>query len=276
VERTRKVAELERRLENLRNYLGCGDPKREETYWAEFKKTSNQLEELRAKPVPQTKVTTADVQQVRDFLSQLPSRWLTYPATIRNRLLKLLIERIDLRHDREKIEARVVWKVGLQQGITIYRPEAKGSRDKRWSADEEKLLTMLWPSCSKEVLEAAFPSRKWSAIKNRAQYLRLKRVGQKTQLGGRRCHWLPEEEAKAEALYEAGAPLPDMVAELGRSRGAILNRAAEKRWRRPPSAKWKKGEVTWEVQDFKLSQAEPCAMEHAPSCPVLEESIDKR
>ena len=65
--------------------------------------------------------------------------------------------------------------------------------------------------------------------------------------------------AKAEALYEAGAPVPDMVAELGRSRGAILNRAAEKRWHRPPSTKWKRSEVTWEVQDFKLSQAEPCA-----------------
>jgi ubiquinone/menaquinone biosynthesis C-methylase UbiE len=64
------------------------------------------------------------------------------------------------------------------------------------------------------------------------------------------------EDVQLKTFKEAGM---DMVAELGRSRGAILNRAAEKRWHRPPSAKWKKSEVTWEVQDFKLSQAEPYA-----------------
>jgi len=254
VERTREIAELERRLENLKSYLGCGDPQREEVYWAEYKRISSQLEKLRAKPVAEIKVTTADIRQVRDFLSQLPTKWLSYPAAMRNRLLKLLIERVELRHNKQKIEAQIVWKAGLQQGITIYRPQARGSRDKRWSTDEDRLLTMLWPSSSREAVQAALPNRSWKSIGCRAHCLKLRRERGHPQ-PSRQRRWEPAEESRVKAKYETGAPLADIVDEFARNSGAILNRACKHGWHRPDSAKRQKAQVTWISDDLKLLQS---------------------
>ena len=254
VEGTRQITDLERRLESLKSYLGCGDSKREETYWAEYKKTSTQLEELRLKPAPQTKVTMADIQQVRDFLSQLSSKWQAYPRAIRNRLLKLLIERIELIHAGDKIQATIIWKAGLQQGITIYRPEAKGSRDKRWADEEDKLLKMLWLSSSREAVQGALPNRSWKSISCHAHYLKLKRERRPPQPSLQR-RWSPEEGTKVKDIYEAGVPLANIVAEFGRNRTAILNKACKQGWRRPESAKWQKAQVTWVTDDLRVLQS---------------------
>ena len=97
-------------------------------------------------------VTKPDIHSVRDFLTNLSYKWDSYPAKLRNRLLKLLIEMVVLKHDRERIEAAIIWKAGFEQRITIHRPLAKGSRDNHWTADEDKLLTMLWPSSSREAV----------------------------------------------------------------------------------------------------------------------------
>ena len=67
---------------------------------------------------------------------------------------------------------------------------------------------------------------------------------------------LTEEEAKAKTLYESEVPLDDIVAKLGRQRTAILNKASKEGWHRPPSAKWRKAEVTWTADNLKVLQAE--------------------
>lgn len=253
-ERTRQITDLERRLENLKSYFGCGNREREEVYWAEHEKTKTQLEELRLKPTTQTKLTMADIQQVRDFLSHLPSKWQAYPRATRNRLLQLLIERIELRHDRDKIQATIIWKAGLQQDITIYRPEAKGSRDKRWANEEDKLLKMLWPSSSRGAVQATLPNRSWKSITCRAHYLKLKRKRGDPHPSPQK-RWRPEEETRAKAMYEGGVPLADIVAEFGRNPTAILNKACKQGWHRPESAKRQKAKVTWVTDDLKLLQS---------------------
>jgi hypothetical protein len=253
--RKRQIAELQRRLDNLRGYFGCGDSEREEEYWKQWKNTKAQLDELEARPIPQKKVTTADIQQVRDFLSELPTRWTSYSRTLRNRLLKLLIDRVELRHNRYTIEARIVWRAGLQQMVTIYRPQTKGSRDCRWTKEEEALLRMLWPSSSKEAVQAALPNRSWKSIGCHAHCLKLRRQRGSPQISPQK-HWSPEEEAKAKAMYEAGVSLADIVAELGRNRTAILNKACKQGWHRPESAKWRKAQVTWATDDLRVLQSE--------------------
>ena len=255
VDRTRQTAELERRLENLKSYLGCGDREREELYWAEYKKATTQLEELRVKPAPKIKVTITDIQQVRDFLSELPSKWQAYPRSMRNRLLELLIERVELRHDREKIEAKIIWKAGLQQSIIISRPPARGSRDKRWADDEDNLLKMLWSSSSKGAIQGAIPNRSWKSICCHAHYLKLRRVRGLPQPSPQR-RWKPEEETRAKTMYEAGVSLADIVTEFGRNRTAILNKACKLGWHRPGAAKWQKAQVTWVTDDLKVLQSE--------------------
>ncbi|MBE0415298.1 MAG: hypothetical protein IBX36_01990 [Dehalococcoidia bacterium] len=254
VDRTRQVAELERRLENLKSYLGCGDREREEVYWAEYKKATTQLEELRVKPAPEIKVTVTDIQQVRDFLSQLSSKWQAYPRSMHNRLLKLLIERVELRYDREKVEATIIWRAGLEQKVIINRPLARGSRDKRWADEEDKLLKMLWPSSSREAVQAALPNRSWKSIGCHAHYLKLRRERSSPQSSPQK-RWRPEEETRAKAMYEAGISLADIVAELGRNHTAILNKACKQGWHRPESAKWQKAQVTWGTDDLRVLQS---------------------
>ena len=39
-----EIAGLERKLESLKPYLGCGDAQREETYWQLYKDTKQQLD----------------------------------------------------------------------------------------------------------------------------------------------------------------------------------------------------------------------------------------
>ena len=253
--RTRKIGDLERRLENLKGYLGCGEREREEVYWAEYKNVTVQLEELSANPTPEIQVTTADIQQVRDFLSQLPLKWQAYPASMRNRLLELLIECIELRHDREKIEATIIWKAGLEQKVIIHRPVARGSRDKRWTDEEDALLKMLWPSSSKEMVQGTLPNQTLKSITCHAHHLKLRRERGSPQPSLQK-RWRPEEVNTVKAMYEAGVPLADIVAEFGRNHTAILNKACKQGWHRSGAAKWQKAQVTWVTDDLKVLQSE--------------------
>ena len=255
-ERNHRIAELERRLENLAGYLGCGNEEREEAYWQQHSKTKADLDELRAKPLPKRKVATADIQQVREFLSGLQSNWASYSPTLRNRLLKLLLERVELRHDRQRIEARILWKAGLQQTVTIYRPIARGSRDKRWTDEEDSLLRMLWPSSPKHVVKATMTNRSWKSICCHATHLELKRERGRPESSPKR-RWKPDEEAEVKIMYEAGVPMDEIVAKFGRQCTAILNKAAKQGWRRAPSARWHKSEATWHADDLKVLQSEP-------------------
>lgn len=266
VERVRQITEYERRLENLKSYLGCGNREKEEVYWAEIQKTATQLDELKIKPIPETKVTTADIQRIRDFLSQLPSKWQEYPSSVRNRLLKLLIEHIEVRHDREKIETTIIWKAGLGQKVVINRPPAKGSRDKHWTEEEDKILKMLWPSSSREAVQGALPNRSWKSITCHAHFLKLRRERHSPQPSPQR-HWKPEEEAEAKTMYEAGISLAYIAAQLDRNSTAILNKACKQGWHRPSSAKWRKAEVTWVTDDLKVLQSESVRHWRHPSNP---------
>ena len=168
---------------------------------------------------------------------------------------EVLIQRIELRHDREKIEATIIWRAGLEQKVIIYRPVARGSRDKRWADEEDKLLKMLWPSSPKEVVQGTLPNRTWKSITCHAHNLKLRRERVSPQPSPQR-HWRPEEESRAKAMYEAGVPMADIVAEFGRNRTAILNKACKREWHRPKSAKWQKAQVTWVTDDLKVLQSQ--------------------
>jgi hypothetical protein len=255
-QRSREVADLERRLENLKQYLGCGDREREEVYWQQFKATDQRLQELRGKPTPERTIAAADIGMVKQFLTELPHKWQSYSATMRNKLMKLLIDRVELRHGGKSIEATIFWKTGFNQCITIQRARATDNRGSNWTDEEENLLKVLWRNASQEVLQGALPNRTWSAILNHAQYLRLKR--EKTPGYAKlRCRWTAEEESQARALYEAGTPLPEMVTRLHRSRSSILQRAMGGGWHRPAWAKWRKEPVMWKAdQNLKVFKEE--------------------
>jgi len=253
--RKRHHSELEATLANLRANLGrTQNPELISEYESQILQVKEQLAGMNTKQPCRITVTKPDIHSVREFLTNLRYKWDSYPAKLRNRLLKLLIEMVVLKHDRERIEATIIWKAGFEQRITIHRPLAKGSRDSRWTADEDKLLTMLWPSSSREAVQAALPNRSWKSICCHAHYLKLRRGHSSPQLSPQK-RWRPEEEARAKAMYEAGVSLVDIVAEFGRNRTAILNKACKQRWHRPQSAKWQKAQVTWVTDDLKVLQS---------------------
>ncbi|NQT48254.1 MAG: hypothetical protein HQ578_04705, partial [Chloroflexi bacterium] len=223
--REREITAMERKLENLSSYLGCGDPDREEIYWEQFRATKELLERLRASPMPEVTTAPADIAKVKGFLSGLASKWPGYSPGLRNRLLKLLIERVELRHEGRRIEATILWKAGFEQRVVIQRPKARSSRDNRWTDEENRLLTTLWPSATKEALQAALLGRSWQAINCHATHLKLRRE-RHCAPGAFQPRWTPAEESRARSRYEAGIPMPEMVEELGRGRSAILNKAA--------------------------------------------------
>ncbi len=191
-------------------------------------------------------------------MRELPHNWTSYPGGPRNRLLKLLIEKVELHHNRERVEAVISWRAGVQQRIVINHPPGRGSREKRWTEEEVRLLKMLWPSSSRQALEAAMPNRTWSSISNKAGYAGLTRQRQYGPVGSFR-RWTPQQETKARAWYEEGMPVSDMARELNRSPTAILARATTRGWRRPASAKWKRAPVTWESDELKLLEEQSSA-----------------
>ncbi|MBI2854319.1 MAG: hypothetical protein HYX87_05285 [Chloroflexi bacterium] len=80
-------------------------------------------------------------------LENLEGKWKKYPGALRNRLIALLVDRVELRHDLSHIEATIIWTIGYKQVININRPKARFNKEKYWQPEEDNLLRMLWP-CS--------------------------------------------------------------------------------------------------------------------------------
>jgi hypothetical protein len=239
-----EIAHLENKLENLKSYLGCGDKEREDVYWEQYTKVKNRLEELRSRPVSQQVSNRADYHLVRSFLAGLPDKFATYPRGVRNRLLRILIDRVEIRHPEHDIEARIHWKTDQVQVLHIKRARAKGNREMRWSKEELSLLQMLWPNASQETILAALPGRTCKGIAHQANIRGWKRSSSVARPISRR-RWTVDETEKTRELYELGIPLQDIMSRMERSRTAILQRASEENWHRPLSNQKPTSHLFW-------------------------------
>jgi hypothetical protein len=261
LQRRRKEVALEQSIRRWESLLPCCvdtktkhvDRQKEQFYWSKIRAEQSQLEEMRTRPVRKKSVADTQYSRVRSFLENMPSHWQNFPRTTRNRLLKLIIEKVELHHDGERIDATIVWKTGLRQRILIHRPAATSGREKRWSAEENNVLKMLYPSAAIGILLSAFPRRSYSAISSRASRLRLQRHRQYHPPPKWRP-WTNQEDAVLKASYQAGDHLSDIARQLSRTVDAIETRATAKRLSRPSSAKWKRAEATWELHDLHHRQ----------------------
>jgi len=249
-QRRRREAELKAHIANLERYLGSGDPEREETYWRLIREAKAQLDRLRQKPVV-SKATQVDLDRVAQFLENLERDWEQYPSRLRNRLLRLLVDRVELRHESCKIRAVVVWKTGFQQVINITRPLANYAREKRWTPEDENLLKMLWPSASRETIEAAFPGRTWVAINQRAERLKVRREWIRTASSVGRG-WSREEKERLKELYVTEATIEEIARKLGRSPRTIPTVANAMGLSRPKELRHKRLQPEWEPLNIKV------------------------
>jgi len=240
---------LEQRIDNLRSSLGYEDKRKDEILLEEIASTEKQLTLIRQELMrrPKKVLPHIDVAKVREFLWRLWQNWERFPNRLKNELLHLFIERVELQHERKLITATVMWRSGEQQTILIERPQARFTREKRWQPHEDDLLKMLWPSSSKQAILAAFPDRSWRAIAERALRLGVHRKRDPYRQGAAK-HWTEDEKAKLTQLYEAGVPILDIATELGRRQSAIVSKATKLKLVRPREVKWKRLEPTWNEQ----------------------------
>jgi hypothetical protein len=252
-QRRRGEAELRTHIANLERYLGSGDPEREETYWRLIREEKAKLDLLRQKPAT-PRATPVDLEKVAQFLENLEGEWDRYPSRLRNRLLKLLVDRVELRHNGYHIEAIIVWRVGFRQVINISRPAVTFVREKLWQAEENSLLKMLWPSSSREAIMAAFPGRTWPAINKQASALKLKRQWVRTRFETGRV-WTKQDKARLEKLYAGEAGISEIARQLGRSEGAVMQRASVLGISRPTEFRHRKAQPSWEAKNVNVMQA---------------------
>ena len=249
--RRRQEAELKSRLANLEKYLGTADSEREETYWQLIQEAKAQLKTIENKP-PALSTTLADIEKVAEFLENLGANWERYPSQMRNRLLKLMIERVELRHDTSHIEAAIIWKMGFTQKININRPTAHFTKEKCWQLAEDTLLRMLWPTTTWETIVAAFPGRTRGAINQRASRLKIKRPWQRESPDYER-RWTKEEKALLKKLYTDGENTREIAVILGRTEGAIKGRASMLGISRPEGFYPKKYQASWNSENIKVT-----------------------
>ncbi|MDD4985198.1 MAG: recombinase family protein [Dehalococcoidales bacterium] len=260
--RRQRETELKAHITNLKRYLGSDNPEREETYWSLIKEAQNELQMIQQRP-PARQSTVIDLERVRHFLDNLEENWVRYPSRLRNHLLKLLIDRVEMRHDRSHVECTIVWKMGLQQTVDIQRPQAHFKAENRWSAEETRLLRMLWPSASWEAILAALPERNKSAIYLRATRLRLSRRGIK-KAPGKSTLWTQEEVDQLKDCYLIrGLSKIEIADRLGRTKGAIEHKISEMKLIRPKDLRRYKHQPVWQSGDFKVTDA-TCSQRHRP------------
>jgi hypothetical protein len=249
----KRETELKNQIANLERYLGSGDPEREETYWRLIKEAKEELQKISHRPAG-PKSTVLDIEKVAGFLENLEANWSKYPSHLRNHLLTLLIDRVELRHDRSHVEATIVWKAELKQVVTIQRARPNYNSEKRWREEEDNLLRLLWPSSSWEALLAALPERTRLSITMRATRLRLSRQGIRKTPENSRTWTAADDDLLRELYTQQGATTKEIADKLVRTAEAIETRLSALKIRRPKELWHYKHHAVWQADNFKVMQ----------------------
>ena len=256
--RRRQEAELEQRIKRLKGYLGSPDPEKEETYWNLIREAQAELDAIRARPPAKAMPASLNVQLVRKLLARLKLDWDHYSPTLRNRLLKIIIDWVEIRPGKKVVEATIVWKVGLRQSLRIYRPLPHGGYEKAWTTDEDEILRSLWSSAPKEDIIKALPRRTWKGITQRAKRLGVRRPRHRSP-----CDtwypWKEDEDARLVEMYNRGDALHDIAASLGRSMAAVACRIHTRGLSRPQPSRKKMS--VWESLGNNLIGSETSGQE---------------
>lgn len=218
--RQRELARLEREVATLRENLALTrTPDQVQTLFDLIESRTARIKELadaRNSRVGRM-LTAAQVATVRSFLADLRTGWSKQPLALKNELLRLLLDRVDVNADRDRIIATVVWHSGDQQTLHVARPPLM--RDKAaWTSEDDTWLRERYADAPLGELRVRFPNRTATAIRNRAKLLGVRRARQ-TLPGGDGVPWDAAEDAIVRA-YAAG--------EIDHS--TMLNRLPRRSW----------------------------------------------
>jgi hypothetical protein len=228
----KEATQLEQRIINLKENLGYRGGKHDRHLLEQIEESQTKLDQLKSRMVPIHHIPAIDYRAVKEFLQTLPTKWLSYSRTTRNRLLKRLIDHGDINHHGQTTEVTLYWKTGQVQEVFIRRTGLIVNRKSRWTDDELDTLKKLWPSTVQGELLAALPGRTWKAISDQANKQKWQRSRLLLKLASRK-RWQPGEDKEGKLLYEEGVPVANIAVKLGRSCSALRQRASAKGWHRP-------------------------------------------
>jgi hypothetical protein len=248
-----QVKKLEEEINKWQSLLPCCvndatgivDKEKEHFYWDKIRKAQEQLEGIKARPFSRN-IHDIDFNKVREFLTGLTDKWYTYSLTSRNQLLKSIIESVELRGSQD-IEATINWKTGFQQKVIIHRPVSNSKPERRWTAEEDGLLRMMYPSSSADALIAVIPNRTWKGITLRARRLNINRI---RGVANHWQKWTPEEDEKLCQLCRDGVQYGDIALELGRSLDSVATRVRDRGLSAHRPSGTRKSRVHWEASQL--------------------------
>jgi len=196
-----------------------------------------------------------DYARVTELLRSLPEQWQTYSKPLRNRLLKTLIDHVELKGN-DDIEATLFWKAGFRQQVIIHWKLSREIDENLWKEEETKLLRLLFPASSQKAVLAALPGRSWKSITLKAGSLHLKRKRGIASTLKRRL-WTKDEDSRLKLGLEKGLTPTYLASELNRSLASVMNRINKKGLKQLPFTAIISDEVAWEVHNLTPHQ-EPC------------------
>lgn len=225
---------------------GQVDREREEYYWRQIKELEQRLKEIKSRPAPVDN-QPVDYFKIKEFLKGISKKWYTYSSRLRNRLLNLIIERVEITGTYD-IEATIFWKNGFQQKVLIHRPPSTSKLDVRWTQEEDKVLRRMYQLSSVEALMTALSNRSWKGITLRAWRLKLSR-----NKGPNKWEtWSKDDDNQLTIYHNKGMKIGEIAEELGRSTSAITSRIQAKGLSKSPSNREKT--VSYEISDLIPSQ----------------------
>jgi len=183
-------------------------------------------------------LTADDVRRVRRFLADIGTEWPRLsPELHREFLTRIALDRIYIRHDRERIWCQLIWRTGRVQEIVIHRPFV--DERTRWTAEEEETLRKHFYNAPAAHLLQRLPKRTWTGIERHARALGLERKREPNGGAGvAKRHWDEWELELLRRYYEATVTKDELKAALPHRRWDTIKAKAHRmglRWvRREP------------------------------------------
>ncbi len=177
-----EISRLERQVVTYKALLPCCvdeatgkvDRDKEAHYWEQIRAAEQRLNNLKTKP-PTAEPAKPEYAGVRDFLRNLPVKWREYSRSSRNRFLKSLIEKVELRGTKDLV-CTVYWKAGSVQNVLVHRGTFRALAESVWTEAELNALRRLYPNSPTGVVMAALPGRSWKSITLKTSRIGLKRT----------------------------------------------------------------------------------------------------
>jgi hypothetical protein len=191
------------------------------------------------------RLTHYQVERVRAFLSSMQQDWEKLSLELQREFLtRIALTKVLLRHNKDYIFCRLIWRSGQIQELMIRRPYV----DERtpWTEEEETLLRGNYETAPVPKLLEILPKRTWSGITSHAALLGIER---KPILNGgagiSKPRWEPWEEELLRQYYTATITREELKAALPHRHLDVIKHKAGRmglRWvhRQPwePNLRW--------------------------------------